>query len=255
MTACGFANQASFTLILWPLSLAAVQFFNNGTGVFGRNVGKQMALTNIDGADDFAGKSGLTGNRIHHIDRQNSHRFANIHPYARLLDRRAPALFEFSGPRCNNMGALFAHAHNLSGQPQGEAGQVIHHGVWGDPCSMEAEEGHHSSQARAAARFFTFRFTFARNLPGRGGGIAYLKLMHQRGRDIGGTEAFFKQAFDEMILLLEVSALQRGAQFVEKHHGARFFHLTRRRRFAALYPDLRETLDVVDLKHFAAGDE
>ena len=28
------------------------------------------------------------------------------------------------------------------------------------------------------------------------GGIASLKLMHQRGRDVGGTESFFKQALD-----------------------------------------------------------
>ena len=60
---------------------------------------------------------------------------------------------------------------------------------------------------------------------GRGRALSALQMMKQRRSNVGRAVAFFQQAFDELILPLELAALERGAHFVEHHAGARRFHL------------------------------
>ena len=72
------SGQLDFEFVTFEF--AAVELFDDGTGVFGRNVRKQMALANVDGPDHFSGKPCLSGNGIHNINRDNPLFFANIHP-------------------------------------------------------------------------------------------------------------------------------------------------------------------------------
>ena len=80
-------------------------------------------------------------------------------------------------------------------------------------------------------------------------------MVHERGCDIRGTESFLKQTFNDVILLLVISALQCGSKLVEKYYGTRFFDLTDRWRFAALDSYFRKALDIVDLKHLSSGNK
>ena len=60
------------------------------------------------------------------------------------------------------------------------------------------------------------------------GALASLEMMDERGRDVGCGESFFQQSSDQMILLLEFTAGQRGPQLVEKRAGAGLFHFVER---------------------------
>src|ERR1039458_7082051 len=65
--------------------------------------------------------------------------------------------------------------------------------------------------ARAVAETFALRafgpvvFRGARRVRGRG--FAALQLSEARGRNVGGSEAFFQQPFDQLVLPLELAAL------------------------------------------------
>src|SRR3974390_1032580 len=86
-------------------------------------------------------------------------------------------------------------------------------------------------------------------------GLVALQVMEQGGGDIGGGEALFEEALDEMVLAPEFTAAQGVAKPVEEDAGAGFFDLGGGRRFAALHFYAGEPLDLLDLKEFAAGGE
>ena len=53
--------------------------------------------------------------------------------------------------------------------------------------------------------------------------VAGLEMVHQGGGDVGGTEAFFEEDFNEAVVPFVVAGLQSGAEFFEKSGGAGFF--------------------------------
>jgi hypothetical protein len=79
--------------------------------------------------------------------------------------------------------------------------------------------------------------------------------MEQGRGDVGAGEAFFEQAFDEVILAFEVTVFQSGAEFVEEDVGAGFLHFVLGGRFAVVHFHLGIAFDGIDLKEFATGGE
>ena len=53
--------------------------------------------------------------------------------------------------------------------------------------------------------------------------VAGLKMVHQGGRDVGRTETFFKEDFNEAVVPFVVAGLESGAEFIDKSGSARFF--------------------------------
>src|SRR6185312_2981918 len=92
----------------------------------------------------------------------------------------------------------------------------------------------------------TRTFFFARRFGGRSA-IPGSQVMQERGGDVGATKAFFKQAFEQMILALEIAVLKRGADFIEKQIRLGAFHFFNGGRFAALNFRPGVALNVVDL--------
>src|SRR5258705_13634905 len=79
--------------------------------------------------------------------------------------------------------------------------------------------------------------------------------MQQSGSNVSAIKPCFEQTFEEVVLPLEIRALERGANFVEKHIRASLLHLSHRGWLAAVNPGIGITLDIADLKHLAAGSE
>src|SRR3954466_7299868 len=80
-------------------------------------------------------------------------------------------------------------------------------------------------------------------------------MMNERRRDIGGAESFLEKNFEQVILFAILAGLQRLAQPADQGAGAGFLPFLGGRRFAAMNACFRITLDMVDLKEFAPGDE
>lgn len=80
-------------------------------------------------------------------------------------------------------------------------------------------------------------------------------MVQERSGDVSGSETFFEQAFDEMFLLLEFAALERGADLGEKYVRPRFFNLACSRRFAALDARVGIAFNVADLENFPTSGE
>jgi len=53
--------------------------------------------------------------------------------------------------------------------------------------------------------------------------IAGLEMVHQGGGDVGRTETFFKEDFNEAVVPFVVAGLESGAEFIDKSGGASFF--------------------------------
>src|ERR1035441_1827944 len=82
-----------------------------------------------------------------------------------------------------------------------------------------------------------------------------LQLMNERGHDVAGGETFFGQPLDEAILFRKFAAGEQRAELVEENIFARCLDFMFRRDATALDADVREALDVADLKQLAARDE
>jgi len=89
----------------------------------------------------------------------------------------------------------------------------------------------------------------------RGRGFAALQLGEARGRNVGGGETFFQQPFDQLVLPLELAALQQRAEFVDEHVLPRFLDFSLGGDPGAMDSRVGVALDVADLKQFAPGNK
>src|SRR5262245_42546698 len=95
-------------------------------------------------------------------------------------------------------------------------------------------------------RLLTRTFFLARRR--RGCSFAALQMMNQCRRDIRRGEALFQQTLNHVILPLKFTALQRGAQLIQKNVRTSFLNLIRGGRLRSLNLRFGVALNVLDLK-------
>ena len=81
-----------------------IEFSNDGVGMLGIDVDKRVTFPDIYSSDYFSRQSGVSGDRVYHLDWLEVYLFSDVQEQAGLISRRSPAVFGFG--RWPEMGSL-----------------------------------------------------------------------------------------------------------------------------------------------------